>query len=150
MISRSDMPLMWTGSHDSGFIAYGLLGPFERKRAAVGRRENVQPVRCDQRRSVRPRAGRGTLAVAGARIDAVDHTRFARGDVNAPGDWIEKRDVRSAGERPLVCCGSGTDIDLHQRAVVTGDVEAAAFVVDVETMGAVDWERPVLDTGQIG
>ena len=68
----------------------------------------------------------------GARINRLDQSWLANSNVHKAGGRIEEGYIRNSGDRPLVAYIARTDIDFHQRAVVTSDIEATSLVIDIE------------------
>src|SRR5262249_61078738 len=58
--------------------------------------------------------------------------------------------IGSAGYRPFVGALSRADIDFHQCCIVACSVEAAALMIDIEPVRAIDGKLPVVYLIQFG
>ena len=99
-------------------------------------RDDVELVRYDQRGRVCSDTCYRLNSGAGPWIDGFYQSRLADRHVDATGGGIEEGDIRRTGDRPDIGDLAGGAVDLDQRTVVTGGVEASTRMVDVETMGA--------------
>src|SRR5262245_8713288 len=72
------------------------------ERAAMRRREHVEPIRCDKRSGVCARSGHRLLAGAGTGVDGLDQPWLANGNMDNASCRIDECDVGSSGKRPRV------------------------------------------------
>jgi len=86
--------------------------------AAVFGRDHVKPVWNDDRRRVGASGGRGPIEVTGLRIDGVDHTGIADGDVHKARPTVEEGYIGRARDRPHIRDLAVVAVQLDQRAVV--------------------------------